>query len=60
MGRKNQYEILLDRPIRRPEMHHVQVGELIRLLDTSPKPATKFTAPEESNGTVLRSQEAAS
>ncbi len=31
VGRRNQYEILHAQPLRRPEMTHIAVGELIKL-----------------------------
>ena len=38
IGRRNHYEIVYEQPMRRPEMHHVQVGELIRLLEPTVLP----------------------
>jgi hypothetical protein len=32
VGRRNQYEVHADRPMRHPAQRHRQVGDLIRLL----------------------------
>jgi Mn-dependent DtxR family transcriptional regulator len=40
-GRRNQYEVHEELPLRHPQHHHRTVGQLIRFLETPPEQAVR-------------------
>ena len=50
VGRRNHYEVKMETPMRRPEMHHVPVGDFLELLDKRNGGTRRDVAEEPATG----------